>query len=660
MTITLINKINSGKFGTVYKARDGDKQLAVKIVEPRKFRYIELDILTRLQSPFLIKAFKNKIVDTNLGRGIAIELKENNIGQLDSISLPYQQLKRILMSCLYGLKCLHDNNFLHLDISPKNILYTTTETGDIHAYIGDFGFAARCNNVKMGITSTSAVRNKYSPPEIFQKLLDDDKEYYYNNKSDVWSLGMVFMYLLKPDDDTIKSDKDYLERTKNYDEDYIQERINVYNKNKMSPREELELKELLVNMLQFDNKDRLNLDQLDSCAFFKYDSLKDSCQLATPSEIYYTPYIAPQSKRGIKIIQDTFIKNDMGEHAVAIYFLTLTNFIRLMAKSSEDMDDTYFENLILNCINMSFNYYSRGTTTLLEDTDLINKLEGKVGYNPFYYASEYLDDLVILNHLLSENEQLIAFYIFMEPSDLFKLFQNKYEYEFISKQNISFSQFMNINIPTEKDNAVVEIIPLENYHNMDNMTIEDNLMSKHKDIEQKFRDEIYNSIEKHLTEEDVSEEKVDTIYNILTQNIGATNYNQILNDLKDKTITKVFHSLFDYGYITISNSEIIENVDSEKEYVIVRDEQNVSLLHITSEKVIHYYSDKNKQIEDFYTEKNYSYTNNFDYGVGKCCLVKEPCIIFNIYYNQHKEIDFSTKCLEKNTYVMMTVYILLH
>ena len=659
MSVTLINNLGSGNFGKVYKARKENGDIfAVKIIEPKELRYIELDILTRLRSPYLIKSFNNPIVETNLGKGITMELKENNLKNLLIDKLSYHQMKRIFISSLYGLKCMHDNNYLHLDIKLDNIMYDIDKSGDVTAFIGDFGYAARCNNAKEGITTKSRAINVFSSPETLKELKKG--EFHFNDRTDVWSLGMVFLFLIGgrvryTSHDNLSKELEAIT------EDYIEEKIRVYNKNKMSPQEEIELKEMLIHMLKPENKDRISTKELDKLAIMKNSRLRDSCILEKPREIYYLPYISPQVKKGINIIEDKYKEKSERynfDRALSEYFLTLQIFIRMMSRSKIDLEEEELSRMVSISMLTSQNYYLNVSGGSFE---IAEKLDGEVGYNPFFYKANSIDDLVILNYYIKDNDNLIAFYNLIEPTELFNIFRQMYEYTNVSKNKVSLDDFFKMTVPKEKiDNNVIVLSPDSYHNNLPNLEEYESNIKNIKRVEIKFRETILSNIKENIDKLDENDERVDIVYNLLQGNLSSNIYSNLKNVLGDINISEVFTTIFDYGYLKLDTDEIVKEYQPDKKYVIIAEGNKSSLLHIEDKKVTHYYSDKIDKIAQFYQEKGYQYEINFDYGIGNCCVLREACILFNIFYNQQENIlDFSTKCLERNTFFLLIVFLII-
>ena len=98
-------------------------KFALKVIQPLDLSFIEIDILSRLKSPYLIRTLGDSILNSNLGKGISIELKENNLCNLIGENLSGGKIKRLIIGLFLGMRCMHRKGFLHLDIKPRNCLY---------------------------------------------------------------------------------------------------------------------------------------------------------------------------------------------------------------------------------------------------------------------------------------------------------------------------------------------------------------------------------------------------------------------------------------------------------------------------------------------------------------------------------------------------------
>ena len=80
------------------------------------------------------------------------------------------------------------NNFVHRDLKPENILikFIDNNQTNFDIKLSDFGLAT--NEIKSSIHSFSMVgTSNYMAPEI--------ESFKYNNKSDLWSLGVILYEL---------------------------------------------------------------------------------------------------------------------------------------------------------------------------------------------------------------------------------------------------------------------------------------------------------------------------------------------------------------------------------------------------------------------------------------------------------------------------------
>ena len=103
-------------------------------------------------------------------------------------SLSEPQIQYIIRETLEALAYLHENCIIHRDMKAGNILLT--DQGKVK--LADFGVSAK---------NTSQLQRRYSfigtpywmSPEII--ACETDKEIYYDNRTDIWSLGITCIEL---------------------------------------------------------------------------------------------------------------------------------------------------------------------------------------------------------------------------------------------------------------------------------------------------------------------------------------------------------------------------------------------------------------------------------------------------------------------------------
>lgn len=220
----LKDKLAEGSYGVVYKAAYGkivsngtssqiietDEMLAVKIMTNPVGSTsisgssigppIEMDIMARLRHPNLIHMSQITIVDfmspavTRMGThpkttlAISMPLAMGNLADYMEINkLSLRTKISYVRQILSGLCYLHSENILHLDIKLENILVLTPD----HVVITDFGLSVYSNNSGFKSFEREAITITYRPPEL---LKEDD--YFFQRSSDIWSLGMLILYLM--------------------------------------------------------------------------------------------------------------------------------------------------------------------------------------------------------------------------------------------------------------------------------------------------------------------------------------------------------------------------------------------------------------------------------------------------------------------------------
>ena len=206
---TLGQKINSGSFGTVYKATHKlTKQTrAVKVIKKHQAESKEIknevNILSKLVHPNIMKIyeiFKDKtnyyIVSEFYNGGELFEILE------DTSSISQDFIRSIIRQILSAICYAHNNKICHRDLKPENIMLEKKRSCESVKII-DWGSGA---TIKEGTTMTEVCGTSYYiAPEVVKQS--------YTEKCDIWSIGVIFYMLLvgyapfdgDTDDDIIKS-----------------------------------------------------------------------------------------------------------------------------------------------------------------------------------------------------------------------------------------------------------------------------------------------------------------------------------------------------------------------------------------------------------------------------------------------------------------------
>lgn len=207
---TIGKKIGKGSYATVVSSEYHDAgktiPLACKVVDRSraphdflaKFLPRELDIITKLEHPFIIQ------IHSILQRGpkIFIFMRHAENGDLltyiqNNGPLLEHQAKIWFYQMVKGIRYLHSMGIAHRDLKCENILISK----NMNVKIADFGFARRCEDDKgSSIMSTTYCGSAaYAAPEVVSGKPYDPK------KADVWSLGIILFIMLNaamPFDDT--------------------------------------------------------------------------------------------------------------------------------------------------------------------------------------------------------------------------------------------------------------------------------------------------------------------------------------------------------------------------------------------------------------------------------------------------------------------------
>ena len=249
------NKIGKGSFSSVYKAyNEYNKIVAIKKIyldkkNSRELFIKEFKLLRNLNHINIIQVY-DIIIEENNKVYIILEYFKN--GDLSKIInnkiLTEVQSQNYSIQLKDGIKYLYEHNIIHRDLKPQNILVSDENI----LKICDFGFARYFNkDLMLGTLCGSPL---YMAPEI----MGNNK---YNNKSDLWSLGVIiyeFLYGKLP-----FKGKNLIELNKNIHENNIS-----YESSRNIPKECIIL---LSKLLVQDPYNRIEWEQ-----FFNYNWLNNS------------------------------------------------------------------------------------------------------------------------------------------------------------------------------------------------------------------------------------------------------------------------------------------------------------------------------------------------------------------------------------------------
>lgn len=187
----LIEKVGEGGMGLVYKAKDHllSRFVAVKILKPEltedeefinKFKKESLSSAS-LSHPNIVN-----IYDVGVEDGIYYIVMEFVNGKTlkqvikEKAPMSYQEVINISRQICQALEHAHNNNIVHRDIKPQNILITK----DGIVKVTDFGIARVSNSSTLTNTGSVIGSAYYISPE-------QARGGYTDGKADIYSLGTV-------------------------------------------------------------------------------------------------------------------------------------------------------------------------------------------------------------------------------------------------------------------------------------------------------------------------------------------------------------------------------------------------------------------------------------------------------------------------------------
>lgn len=190
MKVFKIEKIGSGGFGAVWKARsDNGQTIALKELLPgsqsaeevKRFKQ-EAKLLQSLCHPNIIKVLA--VRTTAPPYWYAMPLCRGSLqGRLAEVRLNSALRDHVFSQVLDAIAHAHHEGVMHRDIKPDNILFVS----ETEVVVSDFGLGRRADPTASRMTVTGQVLGTpfYASPEQIQDFKTTD------HRSDVYSLGML-------------------------------------------------------------------------------------------------------------------------------------------------------------------------------------------------------------------------------------------------------------------------------------------------------------------------------------------------------------------------------------------------------------------------------------------------------------------------------------
>lgn len=279
----LLKRIGYGSSCLVFKGYslndDSHRMLAIKIYKGHNRKYFDKEILINNNLPS--KYFLSVI---NYGTGFIYQENNNslNIGESNNINndsdnfngkvlykieelaengdlfnyiyelhngFPEKISSKIFSLIIKNVKILHQNNIVHGDIKPENILLGN----DFAPKLIDFGFSTILDKKNNNIIFATEGSDIYSSPELKKANING----YDGIKSDIFSLGVLLFVITVgrfPFYRSSYSDKKYrLIMNKKFEKYWSNfDKYNLSN----------EFKDLINHLICFDPKERLSIEEI--------------------------------------------------------------------------------------------------------------------------------------------------------------------------------------------------------------------------------------------------------------------------------------------------------------------------------------------------------------------------------------------------------------
>lgn len=273
--------VGHGAFAVVFKGRHRKKtdwEVAIKSINKKNLSKSqillgkEIKILKELQHENIVALYDVQETPNS----VFLVMEYCNGGDLADYlqakgTLREDTLRVFLQQIAAAMRILNSKGIIHRDLKPQNILLSyvgrkKSNISGIRIKIADFGFARYLQSNMMAATLCGSPM--YMAPEVIMSQN-------YDAKADLWSIGTVIYQCLvgKPP----------------FQANSPQDLRMFYEKNKnlqpIIPRETSpQLSDLLLGLLQRNQKDRMDFDTFFSHPFLESSStIKKSCPVPVPS-----------------------------------------------------------------------------------------------------------------------------------------------------------------------------------------------------------------------------------------------------------------------------------------------------------------------------------------------------------------------------------------
>lgn len=187
--------LGKGSFSNVYRGKhiNKDLEVAVKIInlenmtiKARSIINDEVEIMESIKykpHPNIVECY-DIVIEDDMVYIIMEYCDSGNLSNIIKKPIKEEYVQLYFSQLANGLKYLQENNIVHRDIKPRNILLTNNRR---ILKIADFGFAKK--SIDSSLYETICGSPMYMAPEIMGKQN-------YNKQTDLWSIGMILYEML--------------------------------------------------------------------------------------------------------------------------------------------------------------------------------------------------------------------------------------------------------------------------------------------------------------------------------------------------------------------------------------------------------------------------------------------------------------------------------
>ena len=274
--------LGEGAFGKVYltKSENDSKKYATKELdraeidssEAKKYLNHEIKILKSLDHPNIVKFVdlkktkKHYYIIMEYCNGGELSKNLEKYMMKNGTAFPEELVQHFMRQIIDAFKYIHGKKIIHRDVKLENILLNFENEEDkknlnlmkAQVKIIDFGFSCIYDDIKKTVLGSPINMD----PLILKKLTDKTgatRELGYDQSADIWSIGTICYEMLIGrsafDSENMKELSDKIEKG-NYT---VPTNISA------------ELVSFLNGMLQYEGKNRLNIEQLSRHAFITKD-----------------------------------------------------------------------------------------------------------------------------------------------------------------------------------------------------------------------------------------------------------------------------------------------------------------------------------------------------------------------------------------------------